>query len=242
MPKNKDFKRLVRARMEKTGESYTAARAQIAGPESAGPKSDVRSEVATPEAAPTSTAPESTEGWAALAGVSDDTLQEKTGRDWAAWVEALDAIGAQEMTHRDIARHVSASLDGWWAQTVTVGYERIRGLRPTHGKRDGTFNASKSKTFSVPVDVLYAAFAQKRQRERWLGDVALHVRSSQKHRSMRISWPDGTSVEPWFTDKGPNKSTVSVQHTKLASAEAVAASKAFWNERLGALAALLKRG
>ena len=29
MPRNKDLKRLVRARMQKTGEAYTAARAQI---------------------------------------------------------------------------------------------------------------------------------------------------------------------------------------------------------------------
>ena len=29
MPRDKDLKRLVRARMTKTGESYTAARAQI---------------------------------------------------------------------------------------------------------------------------------------------------------------------------------------------------------------------
>src|SRR5256712_6672198 len=29
MPTNKDFKRLVRARMRKTGEAYTAARAQL---------------------------------------------------------------------------------------------------------------------------------------------------------------------------------------------------------------------
>ena len=29
MPRNKDLKRLVRARMQKTGEAYTAARAHI---------------------------------------------------------------------------------------------------------------------------------------------------------------------------------------------------------------------
>ena len=29
MPRNKDLKRLVRARMKKTGEAYTSARAQI---------------------------------------------------------------------------------------------------------------------------------------------------------------------------------------------------------------------
>jgi len=32
MPTDKDFKRLVRGRMQKTGESYTAARAQLRKP------------------------------------------------------------------------------------------------------------------------------------------------------------------------------------------------------------------
>jgi len=46
MPTNKDFKRLVRARMRKTGESYTAARAHLLtkkqGHAAAGPDPRVR--------------------------------------------------------------------------------------------------------------------------------------------------------------------------------------------------------
>lgn len=221
MPKNKDLKRLVRARMTKTGESYTAARARIT-------KSGRRTEP--------------TAGWPELAGTSDETIHEKTGRTWAEWVAALDAIGASAMTHTEIARHVHEShgVPGWWSQTVTVGYERIRGLRATHQRRDGEFEAGKSKTFAVPVSTLYAAFAEKRRRDRWLEGIDLRVRTATKDKSMRITWPDATSVELYFTDKGPAKSAVTVQHRKLASAEAVAQSKAFWAERLAALAETLK--
>ena len=47
-------------------------------------------------------------------------------------------------------------VPGWWAQTVTVGYERIKGLRAVGQRRDGTFEANKSRTFAVPLARLYA--------------------------------------------------------------------------------------
>jgi hypothetical protein len=224
MPKDKDLKRLVRARMAKTGESYTAARAHITGSQNA---------VKAPKAS-----------WPELAGQRDQVMKEKTGRTWAEWVDALDAVGATEMSHTEIAKHVHEELGvpGWWAQTVTVGYERIRGLRATHQRRDGEFEASKSKTFPVPLSALYRACADERLRDRWLEGVALTVRASTKDKSMRLTWPDATSVELYFTDKGPQKSAVAVMHRKLASADAVAKAKAFWAERLSALAEALKAG
>ena len=47
MPRQKDLKRLVRARMEKTGEAYTAARAQVLRK----PRTPKRSEAAIATAA-----------------------------------------------------------------------------------------------------------------------------------------------------------------------------------------------
>lgn len=218
MTKNKDLKRRVRARMEKTGESYTAARAQLAkGPDPS--------------------------RYAELAGMKDESVEAKTGRTWAGWVEALDAVGAVSKRHSEIAKAAAAiapEMGGWWAQTVTVGYERIRGLRDK-GQQRGTklYDANKSRTFGVPVARLYAAFGKK-QRARWLGDVDLTIRTSQVNRSMRISWPDGTDVHAFFVDKGPEKSSVAIQHRKLASKADVERAKAAWAERFDALKEQLK--
>ena len=57
MPKKKDLKRQVRDRMTRTGESYTAARAQV-----------VRSA-------------KDDRDYAEIAGMSDDAVEKKTGRD-----------------------------------------------------------------------------------------------------------------------------------------------------------------
>lgn len=218
MTQNRDFKRLVRARMAKTGESYTTARAHLAEP----------SNVPTPDE------------YADLAGMSDVSVQRKTDKTWLQWVETLDPLGAQGMSHTEIAALVGdrwPEIGMWWAQSVTVGYERIRGLRSKGQLCSGDFAASKSKTFPVPVATLYAAFAAG-QRAAWMGEEA-EERTHRVNHSMRLSWPDGTVVTVGFTDKGPHKSSVAIQHMKLESAERRSLEKERWAERFTALAAML---
>ena len=126
-------------------------------------------------------------------------------------------------------------MAGWWAQTVTVGYERIKGLRAVGQRRDGSFEASKSRTFAVPLTRLYRAFADARSRARWLPGVDLAVRTATRGKSMRITWPDRSSVSVGFASRGRGKSQVAVQHEKLPDRAAAARLKQFWSERLDAL-------
>lgn len=237
MPKDKDLKRLTRTRMQKTGESYTTARAQLLAKKE-------RAAAAQAASAPhPGTAPPD---YAALAGMSDETVAAKTGCSWQRWVEALDYKGAASMSHKEIAEYVRETfgISGWWAQTVTVGYERIKGLREIGQRRGGGYEANKSRTFPVPLARLYRACRDKRLRERWLPGVELTVRKATPERSMRITWPDETSVELWFVPKGDaespvSKSQIQVQHRKLASRQEAEERKAYWGERLAALGELL---
>ncbi len=145
------------------------------------------------------------------------------------------------MPHREIAKRVleSNEISGWWAQMVTVGYERIRGLREVGQRCDGQFQASKSKTFAVPISRLYRSFSVKRSRGRWLPGVDLTIRTSTVDKSMRMTWPDGTSVQAYFTAKGPQKSQVAIQHSGLAKKKDVAHRKEFWTERFATLGEIL---
>jgi hypothetical protein len=147
---NRDFKRLVRARMHKTGEAYTTARAHLL----------IKKPAPTP--APSD--------YATLAGMSDTTIKAKTGCAWDRWVWALDRVKAHDWEHREIAQYVHEKykVTGWWAQSVTVGYERIKGLRAIGQRRGGGFEANKSRTFAAPLGRLYRACYDKRVRARWL--------------------------------------------------------------------------
>jgi hypothetical protein len=232
MTTDKDFKRLVRGRMQKTGESYTAARAKLLRQ----PKQTV-SRTAADESAAGSI------DYAKLAGMSDAALKAKTGCAWDKWVYVLDKAKAYEWPHGKIAEyvHTKYKVGPWWGQTVTVGYERIKGLRAKGQLRDGRFQASKSKTVALPLTRLYRAFSQKATRARWLPDVAPTIRSATRDKSMRMNWPDGTSVEIGFLSKGRGKSQVAVQHGKLPDQASAVRMKEFWGERLAALAGLGQR-
>jgi len=57
---------------------------------------------------------------------------------------------------------------------------------------------------------------------------------------MRVTWPDGTSLEVNFYSKGDSKSQVSVQHSKLKDSADVARRKAYWSAALARLKDFLK--
>ena len=229
MPRNKDLKRVVRARMQKTGEAYTSARAQVI------------SKASNPN--DFSASPPPAEDYAALAGTRDDAILARTGRTWEQWTHELDTHDAAEMPHGEIAAlvHEQYGVDSWWSQNVTVGYERIKGLRERGQRRDGGFEAGKSRTYNVPVAILFEAWAGDALRRRWLSPVEAAVRTATAPRNLRLQWPDGTIVVVGFTDKGASRSSLALVHQKLADRQACERAKQEWSDRLDALGRLLSQ-
>jgi hypothetical protein len=214
MTEHRSFKRLVRARMEKTGESYTAARANLlAGKEQDGAEAPL----------PT----------------SDDAIRERTGRGWEQWFDALDEWGAADRRHREISGWLAGELRleplAWNVQAIAVGYERARGGRAV-GERENGFAISVSRTVAVPVERLYDAFADEDARRTWLQDAMLHERTATRPKSARYDWAEGASrVHVTFAAKGADKSTVALSHERLADAGEAERMKAYWRDRLDAL-------
>jgi hypothetical protein len=203
--------------MAKTGERYTAARRHVVKP-----RDEVRVE---------------------LLGQTDENLRANTGKGWREWLRILDSWGAGERKHGETAGHLMEEygVPGWWAQAITIGYERSRGLRAKYQTLAGTFQVSTSKTFPIGVGTLFKAFAEGRQRNRWLEPGTLSVRKSLKHKSIRFDYRDGASrVVVWFDPKGRNKTTVTVQHEKLPDAGSVEEMRAMWKEHLKRLAKELR--
>src|SRR3954454_10482952 len=104
MTAHKSVKRLVRSRMETTGESDTAARAKLL----AGEEGQQRVSLYT----------------------SDATIRERTGRGWEEWFDLLAEAGAPDMSHRETARRLAAEQGAdLLARNVQAGagsYERAR--------------------------------------------------------------------------------------------------------------------
>jgi hypothetical protein len=224
MTRDKSFKRRVRERMSGTGESYAAARSQLARK---------RDRLHTPDPAPADPAPADRP--------TDDKVVAATGRTWDAWFAILDRWGARDRPHGETAAHLVErhAVPGWWAQSVTVWYERSRGLRLKHQQANG-FSVSASKTVAVPVQVLFEAFVDPRRRRHWLAD-PMSKRTAQPGRTARFDWGDGSSrVMVTFVDKGPEKATVTVTHERLPDPDGAEEAKLAWRRRLVDLRAYLE--
>ena len=220
MTRQRSFKRLVRARMEKTGERYAAARAALLAAEE--PKTaDV-----------------------AVMTVSDEVIRRRTGRGWEEWFDLLDESGAIAKPHPEIARWLRSEhgIDGWSSQSVTVSYERARGRRAVGEHADG-FAITAQKTVAVPVDRLFDAFVDHSLREQWLPDGDLRERTATKPKSARFDWGDSESrLIVDFTAKSGSKSVVALAHERLPDAAEAERMKAYWRERLTVLRSQLERG
>ncbi len=207
--------------MEKTGESYTSARAVL---------------LAAAEPEPGAKQPPLI--------TSDESIRARTGRGWEEWFDLLDEWGATELGHTELARRVASELDGellgWNSQAIAVSYERARGLREVGERSDG-FAISAQKTVRAPVDEVFDAFVDPALRAGWLPDGELSERTATKPKSARFDWADGeTRVHVTFLSKDDGRSTVAVEHRRLRDKQHAEEMKAFWRARLTALAGLVQ--
>jgi hypothetical protein len=176
---------------------------------------------------------------AGSAPVSDAAIVARTGRTWKAWVEALDSAGARELSHTDIALlvHERFGVGDWWAQSVTVGYERLTGKRANLQKAGG-FAASGSLSVAADVGRLYDAAVDAKRQRKWL-PTGVVVHKATRPKSMRATAANGSkSISFYFYAKGAGKSQLTVQQEKLATQASALKLKRTWAESLRKLAAL----
>lgn len=165
-------------------------------------------------------------------------IRAATGRSWAQWFRLLDRFDVAEAGHSATVRHLAEAHEcpRWWRQRIAQAHAQLRGLRePT--RRD--LAANTSRTLSVAVEDLYRAW-RGRGPSKWLVGTRFKIQRANENRSLRIDWPDHTSVEIYFWSKGERRSQVNVMHRQLTSASEVAQMKQFWTRALDQLQALLE--
>lgn len=175
--------------------------------------------------------------------ISDEAVAKRTGRVWSEWFAELDRAGADAWDHKTIARHLfrGYKIDFWWAQTITVAYERARGLRDKHEQPDG-YQIQVQRTLQAPAESAWLAMFDKQRRREWLREAAdAKLRSAREDkRYLRLDWPDGTRVLLGVNPMGSDKCAVGVQHSKLGSADEAEHAKQAWATRLERLRGLLQ--
>jgi hypothetical protein len=246
MTRARALKKLIRDRAAKTGERYTAARRHVLKNLQADPRAPVRSTSPAPRAAAV----------AARGSVSDARSREKTGHGLDHWFAVLDRFGGVEKGHTAAARHLydGHGVDGWYAQGITVAYERARGVRALNQRRDGGYEVSVSKVLPASTADVIKAFSETRRRRRWIDGAdprlvsalsAALGRSSKGfvvkpngQARLTYAW-DSTAVELYLLPKTGGKSSIVAVSKKLPAPALVDERRAQWRAALGGLAAFL---
>lgn len=219
MTTQESFKKRVRERMARTGERYTTARRALLARRADGGRT-----------------------WVSEPEMGDDAIRAGTDHGWDHWCDLIDGWrgqagpGNNPWDHTATAARIEAEcgLDGWWSQAVTVGYERISGLRLPNQMADGTFTANKSRTVAADADKLRELLLDDDHRADLFPGEATELRSKPTSKGIRLGIGPGVALIS-LTAKADGRTTVTLQHTKLPDADEVERWKFWWSEWLEAI-------
>lgn len=214
MTRQESFKRRIRARMAKTGERYSAARQTLIDQAST----------------------DSARTWAAMPESSDEAVRSATGRGWDEWCKVIDGWPGHTDGHAAIAAYLQDQhqIDAWWAQSITVGYERITGRRLPYQAPDGTFSAGKSRTVTTDAAALRAMLLDEADREDLFPNIETELRSRPTSKVIRLAIGHGTA-QIALDPLGDGRVKISIAHEGLPSYDDVERWKHYWSEWLTAI-------
>jgi hypothetical protein len=166
----------------------------------------------------------------------DAVVVEHTGRTWDQWCGVIDGWPGHRDGHAAVATWLQDEhgLPGWWAQSVTVGWERLTGRRLPHQMADGTFTANRSATITIDPARLDALLRDETGQAWLFPGLEPQLRSRPTSKNIRLALVAGV-VELAIAPKPDGRATVTVQHAKLPSPAAVVRWKAYWGDWLAAL-------
>ncbi len=189
------------------------------------------------------TEPESVrDGWISDPEIADHKLVKATGRGWNAWVAIIDTGPAAGKDHTTIADWVKAETDivsWWWAQAVTIGYERITGLRLPGQMKDGTFTVSRTRTLETDLTRARDVFEDSARLAASMPGLGLARSSKPGVKTPRFLAADAAQTPlgrvTFTADPATSGARLTVTHENLPTAQAAEAWKAYWGQWISRL-------
>lgn len=232
----KKLKRKTRERAARTGESYAAARRHVLAQ-----MDDARQERSREAAAEARSAP-------ATGAVSEARCTEKTGHGFDHWFAVLDRFGAAKEGHTAAATHLREchGVSAWYSQSITVLYERARGLRVLNQASSGSHQVSVSRVLPVPFAVACRFLTEAEARDRWLAEIdgemarriteaaEAGVRTKADAAWIRLRW-EPARIELRISATSDDRSRAVARIEQLPSADAVPPERTRWKSAVDTL-------
>jgi hypothetical protein len=170
--------------------------------------------------------------------ISNESVQKATGKSWEEWFNVLQEKEAQALGHKEIATllHEAYGVDGWWAQGITVEFERTIGRREVGQTSAGDYQTAASRTISGTLDDALESWKKLVGEARDFNGVAFSgeptTSQTDNWRYWHVPLADGSKVAAVIGNKGSGKALLAVNHEKLSDKDAVDRWKSFWKEFL----------
>ena len=106
----------------------------------------------------------------ALGRLTPGAVRDGTGRDWADWLDLLDAAGARSWDHRGIVEFLEREhpeVSAWWQQSLAVAYERARDKRVFGQTTDIGFQVGAQRSVATSSAHLWKVLTTRP--DLWLG-------------------------------------------------------------------------
>jgi hypothetical protein len=193
--------------------------------------------------------------------VKPETVLEKTGKSIEEWIAAIRDAGLADASHKEIADwlHDTCGISYWWAQSVTVMYEKETGRRVLGQTTDTGFQVGASKTYSVSGGDLWeiaispgvsglimgdSVLMEEKSAGRSVEGIEYEVTTFEPGSHYRARWKlpgwhEHSILQMRVTPKGVSKSVITFHHEKLPGAEEREAMKNRWKSVLAEIAEIL---
>jgi hypothetical protein len=173
--------------------------------------------------------------------ISPAAVKMATGRTLAQWLTVLKKRKTVGNRPRDNAAWLrdQHGLPAQFAEVIAAAHTQTLREQDQPRQNEG-FTVSVSRTIAAPVSAVFAAWKDASSRARWLPGTSLAIRKATPHKSIRMTWADGSNLSVNFWPRGPIKCEVVPQHSKLPDEETAEKMKEYWTARLEGLAVFLE--
>lgn len=173
--------------------------------------------------------------------LKDESVKKATGKGWIEWFKLLDEEGLAAMPHAEIVNIITEkhSVPGWWAQSITVEYERYLGRRQVGQVKDGTFQTAVSKTLPGNTNQVFKLWLNAVLDVEVFNSIPLAgkpaISKSEKWSYWRGDLQDGSKVTVTVGTKTAEKSILTFSNEKLKSKDDIEPWKSFWKDFINKL-------